>query len=85
MNYMKPAGIVRKVDQLGRVVLPKSLRKKHLMNQGDPIEILVSGDRILLEKYRPKCVFCGEMEQIAGYKEKHICLNCLSEINQMSG
>ena len=46
---MKPAGVVRKVDQLGRIVLPKSLRKRYQMNEGDPVEILVQGDHIILE------------------------------------
>jgi transcriptional pleiotropic regulator of transition state genes len=78
---MKPAGVVRKVDQLGRIVLPKSLRKRYLMNEGDPVEILVQGDHIILERYRPKCVFCGNMDQVNEFKERHICGVCLSEMN----
>lgn len=81
---MRPAGVVRKVDQLGRIVLPKSLRKRYRMNEGDPVEILVSGDHILLERYRPKCVFCSEMNGVTEYKEKHICLNCLREMTSIS-
>ncbi|MDF2719221.1 MAG: hypothetical protein K0R28_6146 [Paenibacillus sp.] len=81
---MRPAGVVRKVDQLGRIVLPKSLRKRYRMNEGDPVEILVSGDHILLERYRPKCVFCGEMNGVTEYKEKHICANCLKEMTLIS-
>lgn len=78
---MKPAGVVRKVDQLGRIVLPKSLRKRYQMNEGDPVEILVQGDHIILERYRPRCVFCSSMEDIVDFKEKQICSECLREMN----
>ncbi|MEK3834461.1 MULTISPECIES: AbrB/MazE/SpoVT family DNA-binding domain-containing protein [unclassified Paenibacillus] len=80
---MKPAGVVRKVDQLGRIVLPKSLRKRYQMNEGDPVEILVQGDHIILERYRPKCVFCGSMEGVSEYKERYICSSCLTEMTQL--
>lgn len=78
---MKPAGVVRKVDQLGRIVLPKSLRKRYRMNEGDPVEILVSGDHIILERYRPRCVFCSSMEEVSYFKDKHICAVCLGEMS----
>ncbi|MDF2720745.1 MAG: hypothetical protein K0Q59_420 [Paenibacillus sp.] len=81
---MRPAGVVRRVDQLGRIVLPKSLRKRYRMNEGDPIEILVAGDQILLERYRPKCVICGEMNGITAYKDKHVCTNCMREMSELS-
>jgi AbrB family transcriptional regulator, transcriptional pleiotropic regulator of transition state genes len=80
---MKPAGVVRKVDQLGRIVLPKSLRKRYQMNEGDPVEILVQGDHIILERYRPKCVFCGSMEEVNEYKDRYICGQCMSEMTQL--
>lgn len=78
---MKPAGVVRKVDQLGRIVLPKSLRKRYQMNEGDPVEILVQGDHIILERYRPKCVFCSSMESVSEFKERYICGVCITEMN----
>ncbi|MFD2329962.1 AbrB/MazE/SpoVT family DNA-binding domain-containing protein [Cohnella sp. GCM10020058] len=80
---MKPAGVVRKVDQLGRIVLPKSLRKRYQMNEGDPVEILVQGDHIILERYRPRCVFCSSMENVTEYKERHVCGACLKEMNAL--
>lgn len=80
---MKPAGVVRKVDQLGRIVLPKSLRKRYLMNEGDPVEILVQGDHIILERYRPKCVFCGNMEHVYFFKERHVCNSCVKDMYGM--
>lgn len=77
---MKPVGVVRKVDQLGRIVLPKSLRKRYNMNEGDPVEILVDGDQIILGKYKPRCVFCASVEGVAEYKEKPICQSCINEM-----
>lgn len=83
MKHMKPAGIVRKVDQLGRIVLPKSLRRRYHMNEGDPVEILVQGDTIILERYRPKCVFCMSMEGVAEFKDRYICSQCMSEMTHL--
>jgi transcriptional pleiotropic regulator of transition state genes len=80
---MKPAGVVRKVDQLGRIVLPKSLRKRYQMNEGDPVEILVQGDHIILERYRPKCVFCGNMKEVNDFKERYICADCLEQMHDL--
>jgi transcriptional pleiotropic regulator of transition state genes len=78
---MKPAGVVRKLDQLGRIVLPKSLRKRYQMNEGDPIEILVRGDHIILEKYRPKCIFCYSVEDVVAFKEKYVCGDCAKDLD----
>ena len=80
---LKPVGVVRKVDQLGRIVLPKSLRRRYQMNEGDPVEILVQGDSIILEKYMPKCVFCLSREQVIAYREKYICKSCMEEMHSM--
>ncbi|MFB9327427.1 MULTISPECIES: AbrB/MazE/SpoVT family DNA-binding domain-containing protein [Paenibacillus] len=80
---MKPAGVVRKVDQLGRIVLPKSLRKRYQMNEGDPVEILVQGDHIILERYRPRCVFCGNMEEVREFKERYLCSQCITEMSHL--
>lgn len=77
---MKPAGIVRKLDQLGRIVLPKSLRKRYQMNEGDPIEILVQGDHIILERYRPKCIFCSSVGNVTKFKDKYFCNDCAIDL-----
>jgi transcriptional pleiotropic regulator of transition state genes len=77
---MKPVGVVRKVDQLGRIVLPKSLRRRYQMNEGDPVEILVNGDHIILEKYHPRCVICASVEDVAEFKERHICSACRQDM-----
>jgi transcriptional pleiotropic regulator of transition state genes len=52
------------------------------MNQGDPIEILVEGDQLFLERFRPKCVFCSSIETILTYRDKPICSVCIAEMNQ---
>lgn len=78
---MKPVGIVRRVDQLGRIVLPKSLRKRYEMNEGDPVEILVQGEHIILERYRPRCVFCSSTDRVSEFKDRHICIECLSDMS----
>jgi transcriptional pleiotropic regulator of transition state genes len=67
---MKAVGIVRKLDDLGRYVLPIEMRRNLNINIGDPLEIFVDGDSIILKKYEPSCVFCGEAKGITNYKEK---------------
>ena len=77
---MKSTGIVRKVDQLGRVVLPKELRQTYKLNVGDGIEIFTERDTIVLKKYEPSCVFCREVRDVSDYKGKKICNQCLGEM-----
>lgn len=82
MNYMKATGIVRKFDENGRFVLPMELRKKlRLTSQDDALEIFVEDDMIILRKYEPSCIFCGEMEELIGYKDKKVCKKCVEKIN----
>ena len=76
---MKSTGIVRKVDDLGRVVLPKELRGVLNIAEKDPLEIYVDGNTILLRKYEPECVFCGDASDVINYKGKNICRNCMKE------
>ena len=77
---MKSTGIVRKLDELGRVVLPMELRRTLNINEKDPLEIYVDGNLILLKKYEPACIFCGEANDIISHKGKNICMNCLRDI-----
>ncbi|MDT8718286.1 AbrB/MazE/SpoVT family DNA-binding domain-containing protein [Clostridium sp. 19966] len=79
---MKAIGIVRKVDELGRIVIPRELRKVKGINEQDPLEIYVDGDDIILRKYEPSCIFCGESENITEFHQKRICKNCLAEIKK---
>lgn len=73
---MKSTGIVRKIDNLGRVVIPKELRRTFDIAEWDPIEIFVDGGNIVLRKYQPGCMFCGSMDNVGRYKDKPICLDC---------
>lgn len=82
---MKSIGIVRDVDALGRVVLPKELRDTMNIGQKDPLEIYVEGDSIILRKYEPACLFCGSAGAMVTLKDKRICKECLAELNRLSG
>lgn len=77
---MKSTGIVRKVDELGRMVIPKELRKTLDINIKDGLEIYVDGEQIILKKYEPACVFCGEARNVKDYKDKNICSSCLNKL-----
>ena len=76
---MKSTGIVRKIDELGRIVLPMELRKVLSLNVKDSIEIYVEGDSIILKKYEPCCIFCGESTNISNFKGKNVCESCKKE------
>lgn len=80
---MKATGIVRKVDSLGRLVLPIELRKTLGIEIKDPIEIFVDGNQIILKKYEPACVFCGSAEDVQIVGKKTICRNCIEEIKKL--
>lgn len=77
---MNSIGIVRKVDQLGRVVLPKELRDKFDIPEYTPLEIYTDGEQIVLKKYQPACIFCGEVEDVVKWKGKNICKKCLDNL-----
>lgn len=77
---MKATGIVRKVDELGRVVLPKELRRTYRIEEGDGMEIFVDGDTLILKKYEPACVFCGEAKDVVEFRGKNICPACRREL-----
>lgn len=78
---MKSIGIVRKVDELGRIVLPIELRRTLDIAEKDPLEIYVDGSAIVLKKYRPTCIFCDSSKDIINFKGKNICPKCLKELN----
>ncbi len=80
---MKSIGIVRKVDKLGRIVLPVELRKTLGIGDKDDLEIAVDGDQVVLRKYSPACIFCDGTKEIGVFREKNICLNCLRELQQV--
>jgi AbrB family transcriptional regulator, transcriptional pleiotropic regulator of transition state genes len=77
---MKSTGFVRRVDTLGRIVLPVELRRAFDIALKDPIEIYVDGEQVILKKYEPACVFCGQAREISHFKGKNICGSCLKEL-----
>ena len=77
---MKSVGIVRQVDVLGRIVLPVELRRTMNIDVKDTLEIFVDGDSIVLKKYHPACVFCGEARDVVSFKGQLICGDCLAKI-----
>ena len=77
---MGTMGIVRKVDDLGRIVLPKELRMTMDIRDKDSLEISVEGDKIILKKYEPSCAFCASKENIIKFKDHYICKDCLAEL-----
>ncbi len=81
---MKSTGIVRRVDELGRVVIPIEIRNKFSIAEKDPIEIYVDGSNIVLKKYEETCIFCGNTKNLSEYKEKLICDKCAEQIAKNS-
>lgn len=78
---MKATGIVRNIDQLGRIVVPKEVRRSLMIEEGDPLEIFVNGDQVILKPYKPNCVICGGTEEIKIYKSKKICSDCIEGLS----
>jgi AbrB family transcriptional regulator, transcriptional pleiotropic regulator of transition state genes len=79
---MNDTGIVRRVDDLGRIVIPMELRRTLGIHVKDPISISVDGERIILEKYRESCVICGSEEDVQKVKDRPVCAACIGEIKK---
>ena len=79
---MKSTGIVRKVDELGRVVIPIELRRNLEIKEKDALEIFVDGEQIILKKYSPACIFCGQAKDVSTFKGKNICPACFDELKR---
>ena len=77
---MKSTGVVRKVDELGRIELPISIRQTMDINEKDPLEIFIDENRIILQKYQPACVFCNNADRVVYFNNKRICQDCLEKI-----
>ena len=80
---MKSTGIVRKVDELGRIVLPIELRRTLDIAERDELEIFMENDRIILKKYEPACTFCASSFGLVSHKGKNICRDCMREISRL--
>ena len=79
---MNSSGIVRNVDELGRIELPIELRRTLGIEEKDRIEIFVDGESIILRKYQPACIFCDNAKDIINYKGKNICPDCIRAMNE---
>ena len=79
---MKSTGIIRKVDDLGRIVLPIELRRMLDIAERDELEIFVESDRIVLRKYESSCIFCGSAQELTAFKGKNICSKCVGKLSE---
>ena len=77
---MKSTGVVRKVDELGRIVLPIEIRKMMDINVKDAVEIFTDNDRIVLQKYQPSCIFCNDADGVTYFNGKRVCQRCIDKI-----
>ncbi len=80
---MKSTGIVRRVDEFGRISLPVEMRKTMGLEEKTPVEFFVDGNTIVIRRYSPSCVFCGETESVTEYLGKLICNNCISTLAEL--
>jgi transcriptional pleiotropic regulator of transition state genes len=82
-DWMKSTGVVRKIDELGRIVLPSELRRVFGIREGDELEISVDGDKVILQKRQDLCLFCGAANPSVEWKEKRVCGTCAGELGKM--
>ena len=80
---MKIPGMIRKVDELGRIVIPHEVRKAMDIHSGDQLELICGEDGLVLRKFPVACVFCGGKSELMLYQEKHICRRCLQELRRV--
>ena len=80
---MKSTGIVRKVDELGRVVLPRELRRTLNIEDKDSLEIFIEDESIILRKYERGCQYCGSIEDVVTFKGKMVCVSCIEEMEAL--
>ena len=80
---MKSTGIIRKVDDMGRIVLPIERRRTLDIAEKDALEIYVEGSSVILKKYKPSCIFCDATKDIVVFKGKNVCPKCLRELKEL--
>ena len=80
---MKSTGIVRKVDELGRIVLPAELRRTLDIGERDELEIYLDDDKVVLKKYEPSCVFCASPCNLVNYHGRNVCMECIQKLNEI--
>ena len=82
VENMKATGIVRRIDELGRVVLPIELRRTMNLEVRDPVEIFLDGESIVLRKYEAACLFCGGTHNLTSFRGKPVCSDCLRQFRE---
>lgn len=81
---MKVKGIIRDVDKMGRVVIPKEIRDQlNIKNEFDSLEVFMQGDNIVLRKYRPACFFCDTLEETVNFHGYNVCVNCIEKLQKL--
>jgi transcriptional pleiotropic regulator of transition state genes len=80
---MKSTGMIRSVDELGRLVLPKSIRMSLDINDKDELEVFVEGNRIILQKREVGCIFCNHAENLLIFNGKHVCARCQNALKDL--
>ena len=80
---MKSTGIVRKVDELGRIVLPIELRRTLDIAERDELEIYLDDDKVVLKKYEPSCIFCSSSRDLVSYHGRNVCMECIENMNSI--
>lgn len=78
---MSTNGYLRRVDELGRIVLPIELRRALEIEERDLMNISMEGDALLVRKHRPYCLFCGADADLLTYRHKSVCRTCLRALN----
>ena len=78
---MKSTGITRKIDQLGRIVIPAEIRKTLEMEFKTRLEIKIEGEKVILSKYKERCAFCNSTDKVSKFRGKNICEKCIEEIS----
>lgn len=80
---MKSTGIVRKVDELGRIVLPVELRRTLDISERDELEIYLDDDKVILRKYEPSCIFCASVRSLVSYHGRNVCMDCIQNLSEI--
>lgn len=79
---MKPTGFVKKIDEMGRIVIPKSVRQALSIETGDNLQFFIDGDGIVMKRFSTSCVFCGSGDDLSELMGKYVCKSCLSSLKQ---
>jgi transcriptional pleiotropic regulator of transition state genes len=79
---MKSTGVVRKIDELGRVVLPSEIRRVFGIREGDELDISVNGEQVILQKRRDLCLFCSAENPAVEYRGRMVCESCAGELGK---